>query len=565
MGQGNQKKSLTIKVKLILVAALFVTSFGITEIFSIITEKKVDTALEELNLRQHQVTLLAELEVSLVEFVLAGMDAIIDRDHGEIDPELKEEMKNTSGFWRENLAKIEELADTGEEKRLAKDVVGLYPELESTLLIDLPKLITGNADEAAFDEMDDRIDTLAGKIDEPLMTIIDSVKEESSEALEGMHHTMDTATKTRRIFALVMLAIAGGVLFVITRSILTPISNAKAMIQDVAEGEGDLTKRLEITGDEVGEMSHWFNVFMDKLHDIIQQIHVNTVTLGESSINLSTLSDALADGSDNATNRSNTVATASEEMSANMSAVAAASEQASVNVNMVASAAEEMNATVNEIAGNTAKARQMSEDAVDKTQKASHRVNDLGSAADQISKVTEVITEISEQTNLLALNATIEAARAGEAGKGFAVVANEIKELAKQTAEATLEIKQKIEAIQSSTNLTVTEISEINTTINDVNDIVSTIATAVEEQSASTNEIASNVSQAALGITEVNENVAQSSTVAGEISEEIVGVNQIAEQLRTDGDSVKNQSNDLSELSGRLSSIVNQFKLRQVS
>jgi len=118
-------------------------------------------------------------------------------------------------------------------------------------------------------------------------------------------------------------------------------------------------------------------------------------------------------------------------------------------------AAEEMSATVTEIAGNTSKARQVTEEAVAKTGSASQRMDELGVAAQQISKVTETITEISEQTNLLALNATIEAARAGDTGKGFAVVPNEIKELTKQTAEATLEIRERIGAIQSSTEMTV--------------------------------------------------------------------------------------------------------------
>ncbi len=119
--------------------------------------------------------------------------------------------------------------------------------------------------------------------------------------------------------------------------------------------------------------------------------------------------------------------------------------------------------------------------AVDKTNSTFKRMAELGSAGQEISKVTETITEISEQTNLLALNATIEAARAGEAGKGFAVVANEIKGLAKQTAEATLEIRQRIDAIQSSTSTTITEMEQINTVINDVNSIVTTIASAVEQ------------------------------------------------------------------------------------
>jgi methyl-accepting chemotaxis protein len=124
---------------------------------------------------------------------------------------------------------------------------------------------------------------------------------------------------------------------------------------------------------------------------------------------------------------------------------------------------------------------------------ASSNINQLGEAANTIGKVIETNTDISEQVNLLALNTTIEAARAGEAGKGFAVVANEIKELAKQTANATQEIKEKIGGIQGTTSTTVRQITEITQVITIVNDVVTNIATAVEEQSAATLEIADNV------------------------------------------------------------------------
>ncbi len=352
------------------------------------------------------------------------------------------------------------------------------------------------------------------------------------------------------------------IIFIVANSVAKPINMVVEGLRDAAEGEGDLTKRLQVASrDEVGELASCFNIFVEKVQTIISDIQTNISTLNSSAGRLSGLSENLSAGSDDSSRRSSTVAAAAEEMDNNMNSVAAACERASDNVNVVASAIEEMNVTVSEIAGNTGKARGVTRDAVEKTNTASQRMTALGAAAREISKVTETITEISEQTNLLALNATIEAARAGEAGKGFAVVANEIKELAKQTAEATLEIRERIDAIQSSTATTVTEMKQINTVIDDVSIIVNTIAAAVEEQAVSTNEIASNVAQAARGITNVNENVARSSSVAGEISTEIAEVSQVVGKISQDSNKANDQASDLLGLSDQLEKTVNQFKL----
>ena len=138
----------------------------------------------------------------------------------------------------------------------------------------------------------------------------------------------------------------------------------------------------------------------------------------------------------------------------------------------------------------------------------------------------------------MALNATIEAARAGEAGKGFAVVANEIKELAKQTAEATGDIKEKIEGIQSTTNMTVGQISEITQVITDVN-----------------------VAQASRGIQEVNENVNQSSSVSAQISQDIADVSVSMNEMPTSSSQVNLSAQELSKLSESLKQMVDQFKV----
>lgn len=345
-------------------------------------------------------------------------------------------------------------------------------------------------------------------------------------------------------------------------AIVKPLNSAVEGLKDIAEGEGDLTMRLQVTSkDEVGDMAHWFNTFIEKLQGIIKQISENSTSVGASSKQLSSISEELLTGAEDTSQRSTNVATSAEEMSANLNNVAAAMEESSTNANMVATAAEEMSSTINEIAENAEKARSVSADAVSQANSASGSMQQLNDAANKIGKVTETITEISEQTNLLALNATIEAARAGEAGKGFAVVANEIKELAKQTAEATLDIKNLIDDVQNTSNSTSEGIIQISEVITGVNDIVSTIASSVEEQTAATQEIANNIAQASQGIQEVNENVSQSSMVATGISQDIAEVSSAAQSISNRSNDVKQSAQDLLARSEELNGIVGSFKV----
>lgn len=210
------------------------------------------------------------------------------------------------------------------------------------------------------------------------------------------------------------------------------------------------------------------------------------------------------------------MAATSEQTARQSQVVAAASEEATRNVETVSSAAEQLTASISEISRHVQDASKISHQAVQEAASANTTVQELGESSTEIGKVIKVITSIAQQTNLLALNATIEAARAGEAGKGFAVVANEVKELARQTAKATEEISQKIEAIQGSTNVAVNAIGTIGEIIGQINEISTTIAGAVEEQTAATNEISRNVSEAARGTAEVTQNIAGVSQAADE-------------------------------------------------
>jgi methyl-accepting chemotaxis protein len=304
-----------------------------------------------------------------------------------------------------------------------------------------------------------------------------------------------------------------------------------------------------------------FNSFICKLQMILQEVVESVKTVSSATQELSNISDKMSDGAEHVSGQSDSVSVAAEEMSVNMNSVAAASEEATTNMSIVASAADEMTTTIADVNKNTDQASKVTGEAVSEAENATSRVQDLGKAASEISKVTEVITEISNQTNLLALNATIEAARAGEAGKGFAVVANEIKDLAKQTAEATGQIKTKIEGIQSSTSATVDQIERITNVINNINDTVEIISSSVDGQASATQEIAANVAEATHGLEEVNENVAQSSVVSSQIAKDISMVNSSSTEISDASSEVKKSAANLSVSAEKLKEMTEGFKL----
>ena len=390
------------------------------------------------------------------------------------------------------------------------------------------------------------------------------VKEFANNKAVSFHTNAEKQAKSSRNLLIVLFSVASvvgiGAAFLVTRAITTSLGKAVDFTKEIASK--NLTAKLDINQkDEIGDLAKALNGMQQDLQAIFKDIYSGVETLASSSTELSAISTQMASNAEQTTGKANTVSVAAEEMSVNMSSVSAASEETSVNVNMVAAAAEEMSTTIAEISSNSDKTKTITEKAVGQSENALLQISELGVAAQEIGKVTEAITEISEQTNLLALNATIEAARAGEAGKGFAVVANEIKDLAKQTSEATGEIKEQIASIQSASKKSVTEITQISGVIKEVNEMVVIVSTAVDEQANATQEISTNVSQASQGISEVNENVAQASSVTGEVAADIAEVGEASREINSSSSQVHESADILAKLADKLSTIVKQFKL----
>jgi methyl-accepting chemotaxis protein len=299
-------------------------------------------------------------------------------------------------------------------------------------------------------------------------------------------------------------------------AVVAPLHEAAVVLERVAQR--DLT--AEVTGDYLGDhatLQAALNTAVGAMRGAIGQIGENAETLASSAEELSAVATQMG-------------ATA-EETATQAGVVGAAAAEVSQNVQTVAAGTEEMTASIREIAKNATEAARVAAQAVGVAEQTDRTVAQLGQSSAEIGEVIKVITSIAQQTNLLALNATIEAARAGEAGKGFAVVANEVKALAKQTAEATEDISRKIEAIQGDTRQAVAAIREISGVITQINDIQTTIASAVEEQTATTNEMGRNVAEAARGSQAIAANIGGVSRAAAETSTGAANGQQAAQAL----------------------------------
>ncbi len=554
-------KSITAKIIGIMIAGCFVMGAGIVWSVNHEMHKTIDQEEEMLYSQKLQNI------INVLEHEYAEMK---DSDQVETDVEASKQ---------ETLARLKNMYYEAKNDKSAKDAQKtvasvIYPFIldQEGLIVMHPAFEAGDDVIKKFDFIQKMYESNSGNFDyvfkgENKWMVFERFEKWGWTVAFAVPHDVKYA-EARSFRNTLFLITAGfsilmvlGVSFFVYTMVIKPIRMNVELLKDIAQGEGDLTRRLpENRRDEIGELAHWFNTFVEKIQGIIGQIAAGANTVAGSATQLTASSGEITTQVGQIDRQSQESAQEIQTVSSSMKEMSSTANSMSEQIRSVASSVEEMTASISEVAQNAEQAASVARQASELAQQSNSDIGLLGTAADEIGKVIEVIQDIAEQTNLLALNATIEAARAGDAGKGFAVVATEVKELARQTADATGDIAKRIAAIQDSTNKTVQSIGQISDVIKNVNDVSQTIASAVEEQSITTKEISQYVQQSADSSNSVSCMLNELADSTLKVSEAISTLTTVAATATQGVTQTKNAGEDLSKLAENLQGLVSQFK-----
>ncbi len=392
------------------------------------------------------------------------------------------------------------------------------------------------------------IGPLLEEIDELLNALVTQQRQNIESTSASLIEQTESTTHIISILLFIGLLVGISIAWITTQLISKPLKITVAAMKDIAEGEGDLTQRLSVHGeDEVAQLARAFNHFAANIQELLSQVLDSADQISTSSVEMADASSS-AEGSIRKQNaETEQISTAVEEMSMNAQEVAQHAELAAD----AARSADEETAEGQRIVSNALKSVG---ELADETQAAADVIEKLGNDIQGISSIIDVIRGVAEQTNLLALNAAIEAARAGEQGRGFAVVADEVRTLASRTQQSTQEIQDKVVTLQQDAEAAVQKMERNRNIAHNTIELTTTAGQSLEA-----------ITQAVSRISEMTDHIAraaeQQSEVANVVSQNITTVAQLAEMTNQSTQHVFIGTKGLNQLAEALRNRISQFKV----